>query len=203
MTTHLNDEAVWVKKAQAGCVEAFGVLADFYERRIYRLARAITMNPADAEDVLQETFLKAYSRLRFFGGESRFHTWLIRIAVDEALTRLRRRNLPGLVSLDERIDLGSAALMMRDAEDVRDYSPAESFSSTELGFILSKVLETLSSSLRVVFVLRDVEGLTSEETAFVLGSSVEIIRARLLRARLELRPFLSQKLQESSAVEAN
>src|SRR5512142_2963827 len=94
------DESALVARARQGGVEAFTELVNRYERNIFRLARHITQNPEDAEDVLQETFLKAYEHLDEFQGHSKFYTWLVRIAVNQALMKLRRRKTDRSVSLD-------------------------------------------------------------------------------------------------------
>jgi RNA polymerase sigma-70 factor, ECF subfamily len=103
MPTHLENEAALVAEARSGNTEAFSTLVRQYDRYIYRLALNITGNAEDAEDVLQEALLKAYTKLDTFHGESRFYTWLVRIAVNEALMKLRKRGTEKTVSLDEPI----------------------------------------------------------------------------------------------------
>src|SRR5258708_39679840 len=98
------DESILLARARAGDAEAFGQLVEHYERKIYRLAKRITQNDEDAEDVLQETFLKAYEHLPGFKGDSKFYTWVVRIAVNEALMKLRKRKGDSFVSLDEPIE---------------------------------------------------------------------------------------------------
>jgi RNA polymerase sigma-70 factor (ECF subfamily) len=201
MTTHLENEAVLVSVAQTGGAEAFAVLVKQYERQIYRLSKVVTGHPEDAEDVLQETFLKAYKNLRNFRGESRFYTWLVRIAMNEALTKLRQRNSSVWVSLDEPIDTDEPGAAPREINDWRD-NPEEAYTKTELREILSKVLQDLETPLRVVFVLRDVEGLSCEETAVVTGLSVPAVKSRAMQARLKLRKKLSFWFEKRSAVTA-
>lgn len=201
MATHLENEIGLVSEAQSGDVEAYGVLVNHYERRIYRVICAVTKDPADAEDALQETFLKAYSKLKYFRGESRFCTWLVRIALNEALGKLRRRNPIMWVSLDERFDMDEPASAPREIEDGRD-NPEESYSKAELRAILSKAIKTLETPMQVVFVLRDVEGLSTEEAASVLGVSTAVIKTRLMRARLRLRKILNIWLRGCFALAA-
>jgi RNA polymerase sigma-70 factor (ECF subfamily) len=201
MTTHLENEAVLVSDAQSGNAEAFAVLVKQYERRIYRLSKAVTGHPEDAEDALQETFLKAYKSFRQFRGESRFYTWLARIAMNEALTKLRRRNSCPWVSLDEPIDTEESEMAPREIRDWRD-NPEESFNQTELREILFQALQDLETPLRVVFVLRDVEGLSCEETAAVTGLSDSAVKSRAMRARLKLRKKLSYWFEKRSALAA-
>jgi len=183
------DEPVLVAAAKAGDISAFDTLVNRYERKIFRLTQNITQNREDAEDAMQEAFLKAFEHLGDFEGNSRFYTWLVRIAVNQALMKLRRRR-PNVVSLDEEIDTGED-MMPREIEDWGP-SPAERYEQTEIGEILSKVIGDLDPSFRIVFQLRDIEQLSTEETAEALGLSVPAVKSRLLRARLKLRQRLNQ-----------
>jgi len=183
------DEPVLVAAAKAGDISAFNTLVNRYERKIFRLTQNITQNREDAEDAMQEAFLKAFEHLADFEGNSRFYTWLVRIAVNQALMKLRRRR-PNVVSLDEEIDTGED-MMPREIEDWGP-SPAERYEQTEMGEILSKVIGDLDPSFRIVFQLRDIEQLSTEETAEALGLSVPAVKSRLLRARLKLRQRLNQ-----------
>jgi len=201
MTMHLENEAVLVSDAQIGSAESFVVLVKRYERQIYRLSKAVTGNLEDAEDAFQETFLKAYKNIKQFRGESRFYTWLVRIAVNEALTKLRRRNSYTWVSLDEPIENDESATAPREIKDWRD-NPEKSYNQTELREILSQALQDLETPLRAVFVLRDVEGLSCEETAMVTGLAVPAVKSRAMRARLELRKKLSFWFEKRSTVAA-
>src|SRR5579862_929917 len=201
MTTHLVNEAVLVSEAQTGNAESFTVLVKQYERQIYRLSKVVTGHPEDAEDALQETFLKAYKNLKQFRGESRFYTWLVRIAMNEALIKLRRRNTSPWVSLDEPIDTEESEMAPREIRDWRD-NPEESYNQSELREILSHALQDLETPLRMVFVLRDVEGLSCEETAVVTGLSVSAVKSRAMRARLKLRKKLSHWFGKRSALAA-
>jgi len=184
-----DDEPVLVAAARAGDISAFETLVGRYERKIYRLAQNITQNHEDAEDAMQEAFLKAFEHLQDFQGNSRFYTWLVRIAVNQALMKLRKRR-PNIVSLDEEVDTGED-MMPRDVEDWGP-SPADRYAQTELAGILSKVIAELDPQFRIVFQLRDIEELSTEETAEALGLSVPAVKSRLLRARLKLRQRLNQ-----------
>ncbi len=190
MSDGLDNEAELIRMTQSGSPESFGVLVDRYEQRIYRLGYAITKNAEDAEDVLQETFLKAYANIGHFREDSQFYTWLFRIAINEALTKLRRRPASTWVSLDQPQDGDDAPSSPRDIKDWR-LNPEESYSTKELRAILAEALEDLDTPLRVVFALRDVEGLSTQETARVLMLSVGTVKTRLMRARLKLRKRLS------------
>ena len=183
------DEPILVAAAQRGDISAFETLVGRYERKIFRLTQNITQNREDAEDAMQEAFLKAYEHLGDFEGNSRFYTWLVRIAVNQALMKLRKRR-PNVVSLDQELDTGED-MMPRDVEDWGP-SPEERYGQTELGNILGKVISELNPQFRIVFQLRDIEELSTEETAEALGLSVPAVKSRLLRARLKLRERLNQ-----------
>jgi len=191
-----DDEPALVAAAKAGDISAFETLVGRYERKIFRLAQNITQNREDAEDAMQEAFLKAYEHLADFEGNSRFYTWLVRIAVNQALMKLRKRR-PNVVSLDEEVDTGED-LIPREVEDWGP-SPEERYEQSEMGEILSNAVADLDPTFRIVFQLRDIEELSTEETAEVLGLSVPAVKSRLLRARLKLR----QKLNRFFRQEAN
>jgi RNA polymerase sigma-70 factor, ECF subfamily len=184
------DEALLVERARAGDDEAFGELVAAYDRKIYRLARNITQNDEDAEDVLQEAFLKAYQHLDRFHGDSKFYTWIVRIAVNEALMKLRKRRGDKIVSLDEEIEMGEDAVTREIA--VWDGNPEQKYSQQELRTLLDEAIGELKPSFRSVFQLRDVEDLSTEETAEALGLSIAAVKSRLLRARLQLRERLTR-----------
>ena len=184
-----DDESALVAAAKSGDISAFETLVGRYERKIFRLAQNITQNREDAEDAMQESFLKAYEHLGEFQGNSRFYTWLVRIAVNQALMKLRRRR-PNVVSLDQELDTGED-MMPREVEDWGP-SPEERYGQTELSGILGKVIGELDPPFRIVFQLRDIEELSTEETAEALGLSVPAVKSRLLRARLKLREKLNQ-----------
>jgi RNA polymerase sigma-70 factor, ECF subfamily len=184
-----EDEHLLVAAAKAGDPKAFEELVNRYEKKIFRLTMNITRNKEDAEDAMQDAFMKAYSHLHTFEEESRFYTWLVRIAANEALMRLRKRRA-NQFSLDEPIE-GDDEIIPRDIEDWGP-SPEQRYAQSELHEILNKVIDQLSPEFRVVFVLRDVEGLSTEETASTLGISVAAVKSRLLRARLRLRQKLDR-----------
>jgi RNA polymerase sigma-70 factor (ECF subfamily) len=184
-----DDEPVLVAAAKSGDIVAFETLVGRYERKIFRLTQNITQNREDAEDAMQEAFLKAYEHLSGFEGNSRFYTWLVRIAVNQALMKLRKRR-PNIVSLDEPVESGEDTIP-REVEDWGP-SPEERFGQTELSGILSSVIGELEPPFRIVFQLRDIEELSTEETAAALGLSVPAVKSRLLRARLKLRQKLNR-----------
>lgn len=185
-----NEEQSLVERARTGDAEAFSRLVEKYERKIYRLARHITQNDEDAEDVLQESFMKAYSNLDSFQGQSRFYTWLVRISVNEALMKLRKRKSDRTVSLDEPHETEEDTVTREIA--VWDDDPEKRYSRDELREILDRAVDSLKPGFRTVFVLRDIEELSTEETAETLGISVPAVKSRLLRARLQLRERLTR-----------
>jgi len=195
------DETALVTQARQGDSEAFNGLAERYQRNIFRLAQNITQNREDAEDVLQETFLKAYEHLPEFHGDSKFYTWIVRIAVNEALMKLRKRKWDKTVWLDEPINTGEDSVAREIA--VWEDNPEERYSKEELHDILDKAVNGLAPPYRTVFVLRDMEGLSTEETAEALELSVPAVKSRLLRARLQLRDkltaFFKKKVEDPFA----
>jgi RNA polymerase sigma-70 factor (ECF subfamily) len=184
------DESALVAKAREGDLAAFNELVNSYSRKIFRLAKHITQNDEDAEDVLQETFLKAFEHLGNFQGQSKFYTWIVRIAVNESLMKLRKRKSDRSVPLDEPVDTGEDTVVREIA--VWDENPEQKYSREELGQILDEAVQGLRPAFRTVFVLRDIEELSTEETAEALGISVPAVKSRLLRARLQLREKLTR-----------
>jgi RNA polymerase sigma-70 factor, ECF subfamily len=184
------DETALVIQAREGDNHAFAELVKRYEAKIFRLALHITQNREDAEDVLQEAFLKAYEHLDQFQGNSKFYTWIVRIAVNQALMKLRRRKADKSVSLDEDIDTGEDKVTREIA--AWDEEPEQRFTREEVGELLNTSIEGLAPAYRSVFVLRDVDDLSTEETAEALGISVSAVKSRLLRARLQLREKLTR-----------
>ena len=193
-----EDEPLLVASARAGDAAAFEELVARYEDKIFRLTSNITGNREDAEDAMQEAFLKAYSHLDTFQGDSRFYTWLVRIAANEALMRLRKRR-PGQFSLDEPVETENESdLLPRELEDWRP-SPEKEYGDAEMRKILAEVIEKLEPDYRVVLILRDLEELSTQETAETLGLSVTAVKSRLLRARLKLREKLDRYFRQGAA----
>ena len=186
------DDLALVAQAKRGDRAAFTELVNRYARKIFRLARHITKNDQDAEDVLQETFLKAYSRLEQFHGDSKFYTWLVRIGVNESLMKIRRRKDGKFVALDQELETGEGTLVKQLRADVEN--PEEHYSREEIRQALSGAIDSLAEAYKTVFVLRDVNGLSTEETAEALELSVSAVKSRLLRARLQLRDKLKRVL---------
>lgn len=167
----------------------FARLVEAYSPLIYRLGLKMLQNPLDAEDVLQETFIKAYSHLDGFNGRSSLSTWLYRIAMNEALMLLRRKK-PQTISVEEPWDDQEED---PDPLQIVDWCciPEKELLSAESRETLDKAIDNLPTALRVVFLLRDIEGLSTRETAEVLDLSEAAVKTRLSRARLRLREDLS------------
>src|SRR5262249_52320354 len=179
------DDMALVHACKQGDVNAFEQLVKRYDTRLFRIAQHVTHNREDAEDAVQEAFLKAFRNLSKFQEKAQFSTWLIRITVNESLMKLRKqrytREVPIETDSHEKI------------ESV-DWSPnpEQLYRTSELRNILRSQLQELPPSLRVAFILRDIEGLSSDETARVLQLSVDAVKARLWRARLKLRQLLAR-----------
>ncbi len=184
------DESALVQRAKRGETEAYSELVRKYENKVFRLAKNITQNDEDAEDVLQDAFVKAYEHLDDFHEQSKFYTWLVRIAVNEALMRLRKRKTDRTVPLDEPVDTGEETVVREIA--VWDDNPEEKYGTTEIRRILDEAIQSLKPAFRTVFQLRDIEELSTEETAQLLGLSIPAVKSRLLRARLQLREKLTR-----------
>ena len=181
-----HPDVALVERVRAGDLAAYDQLVRKYERQLFRISQHITQNREDAEDA----FLKAYEKLDQFQGNSKFYTWLVRIAVNESLMRLRKRRTGKMVSIDEDIETDEGSV----PRDLADWAPdpEQNYNQAELAEILRKTIQGLPQGFRVVFVLRDVEGLSTEETAETLGLSIPAVKSRLLRARLQLRERLSR-----------
>ncbi len=185
----VTSEGFSLEALRAGDRAEFARFVEAYSGIVYRLALKILVNPQDAEDVLQETFIKAFRHLADFDGRSKLSTWLYRIATNEALMVLRRRKINPL-SIDEPDD---------DAQDeqepmqIMDWCclPEGEMMSAEARKYLDSAIDRLPYSLRVVFLLREIEGLSTQETADVLNLSETAVKTRLSRARLRLRELLT------------
>ena len=183
------DEGPLIRRIQQGERELFYELIRPYERRVYSAAFAILRNAADAEDAAQEAVLKALKNIRQFRGEARFSTWLIQITVNEARMRIRRQHFEVMQPIaDQRNEAGD--YVPRDFADWREI-PSEALERKEVREKLAEALASLGEIYRDVFVLRDVEHLSIEETAKTLGITTASVKTRLLRARLMLRDLLA------------
>ena len=189
-TAVVKDDLALVAEAKAGSYEAFEELVNRYENKIYRLGVNLTGNSEDAEDVLQEAFLKAFQHLAEFREDSRFYTWLVRIAVNEALMKLRKIRSNRTVPLEDEIGEDGDPIP-RELADWKP-NPEQIFAQEEIESILREAAQKLPASYRTVFLLRDMEELSTAEAASVLGLTEGTVKARLFRARLMLREELSK-----------
>ncbi len=186
----IHPDILLVERVRQGDLEAFEQLMKQYDRKVFRIAQHITQNREDAEDIVQDTFLKAFTKLEQFQGNAKFYTWLVRIAVNESLMRLRKRRTSKTVSMDEDVQTEEGSI----PRDFADWSPnpEQNYRQSEMAEILRKNVQGLPPGFRAVFALRDIDGLSTEETAEALGLSVPAVKSRLLRARLQLRERLSK-----------
>src|SRR6185437_15074418 len=166
-----------VERAKAGDTAAFEQLVRQYDRQIYRTALHITQNREDAEDITQDVFFKAFQKLEQFQGNSKFSTWLVRIAVNESLMRLRKRKTSKTVSMDQDVQTDEGSI----PRDFADWAPnpEQNYNRAELADILRRTIQGLPPGFRTVFALRDIDGLSTEETAAALGLSVPAVKSRL------------------------
>ena len=185
-----------VLAAKAGDLAALEELATRHERQIYTLAFRILRNPHDAEDVTQQAFLSALENLTTFRAESSFATWLSRIATFAALRIIRKRKGLDTVSLEEATEPLEDYDSVPHPEYIADWreSPERLVERNEIQRLLDDALAQLDEKHRLVFILRDVEGLSVKETADALGLSMANVKVRLLRARLQLREQLTRTL---------
>ena len=181
-----------LRRVQAGEKKLFYELVKPYQGRVYSAALAVLRNEADAEDAAQEAILKAFTHIKQFRAEARFSTWLIQIAVNEALMRRRRAHSEIMEPIGERQE-EDGNYTPRDFADWREI-PSEALERKEIRQKLAEAVAMLTQKYREVFILRDVQQLSIEESAEVLGISRASVKTRLLRARLMLRDMLAPGL---------
>jgi RNA polymerase sigma-70 factor, ECF subfamily len=184
-----GSELPLVNAARAGDVRAFGELVKLYDRQVFRVVRHLTENPQDAEDIVQEAFVKAFCNIKSFEGRSAFCTWLIRIAVNEALGRIRHRQKFPHSSLEFTACEDDTVFELQIASP--SASPEELCNDGEMRRALARAVHRLRPRLRAVFVLRDVQGMSAQQTAEILRITVGTVKARLFRARQRLRQMLA------------
>jgi RNA polymerase sigma-70 factor, ECF subfamily len=184
------DDLSLVHATKAGDVLAFEELVKRYDCRLFRLAQHVTHNYEDAQEAVQEAFLNAFQKLDQFQEHSKFSTWLIRIAINQSLMKVRKQRQRREVSNDQDFQREEETLPCEIADWMPN--PEERYQTGELREILIKTLQSLGAELRVVFVLRDIDGLSVEKTAEALDLTVSAVKARLRRARMQLRERLSR-----------
>ena len=192
-TMEPRDEPQMIAAILAGDTQLYHQLIQPYERSVYMMALSYVKNEADAEDVAQEAFLKAFHHLASFRSESKFSTWLVGIALNEARSRLRRDGALRMDSLDDTTEDGGhvSPAILRDWREV----PSEALERKEVRQMLQKAITGLPEKYREVFILRDVEGMDIFETAAALSITVANVKVRLHRARLMLQKQLSPQLK--------
>jgi len=183
------DEASLVEALKRGDPEACACMIKQYAPRVYAIAIRMLNDPDDAEEVLQETFISACKNIQKFEERSALGTWLHRIATNAALMHLRKRKHRE-VSLDEPIEIQDGDDIYREVQDWT-FAPDDHAMNSEVRDVLEKAIAQLPETLRTVFVLREIEGYSTEETANILGISVSAAKVRLHRARLRLRQLLA------------
>lgn len=195
VATTATDEEL-VHRAQQDDERAFGELVTRYESKVYSLAMKMLRNPEDAEDVLQETFLRGYRGIKSFKGNSTFSTWIYRITANSALMRLRKKQLPQ-VSIEDSDERETPI-------SIADWSPGpvEQLLNQEMQRVMEEAIETLPPEFRQVFILRDVEELSNADVAEILDLSVAAVKSRLHRARLKVRNRLATYFSETKQTRA-
>ncbi len=192
----VDEDGPLIKRALSGDQQAYEQLVRRHEKRVFRTTIAILGELADAEEAMQETFLKAYVNLNTFRQDARFTTWLTRIAVNESLQILRRRR--DATSLDDP-ETPERDFRPSRLEEWHD-SPERRYAATEVKKIVEDAIRQLPPAYRVVFLLRDVEELSTEETAAALGLSIPATKSRVLRARLMVREALAEHFQKPATL---
>ncbi len=188
-----EDDVDLVDRARGGDQRAFETLVRMHERRVFRVTLAVLGNAEDAEEAMQDTFVKAFRHIGQFRRESRFTTWLTRIAVNEALQKRQARK--STISLDEVGESEVKVLAHRNQQWHED--PEKLYGKQEVRLMVEDAIRSLPPIYRETFVLRDVEGLRTQEAAEILGLTLPAIKSRLLRARLLVREALAARLEET------
>jgi RNA polymerase sigma-70 factor, ECF subfamily len=185
------DDLALVERVKSGDLDAFSAIVDKYQNRIYSAVLNYVYNSEDAYDITQDAFVKAYSNLNRFNSSSAFYTWLYRIAINTAIDALRKRKSRPVESLeDDKITQTGFEPVGTDIAD----DPERSLANRELARHLQAAIGSLSNKLRSVIVLHDVEGLSQEEVAQIIGVPVGTVKSRVSRARAEIRRHLENSL---------
>jgi RNA polymerase sigma-70 factor (ECF subfamily) len=195
MNNGIENEAEFLTRLKQGNREQFAELVALTSEKIYRLALKMLANEQDAEDILQETYIKAFRSLDKFEGKSSLNTWLYRIAVNESLMHLRKKQ-PFFVPIGEETE--DEAETLPQPVEIVDWCclPEKELLSDETGQLLDEAIKKLSPLNRTVFLLRDVAGFSTHEAADVLETNESNIKTRLFRARMQLREELSAYFSE-------
>jgi RNA polymerase sigma-70 factor (ECF subfamily) len=184
-----DEDAYLVEAVKSGNHDAFEALVGRYDRKLLRIAQQITHNLDDAQEVVQETFLKMFRKLDKFRGDAKFSTWLFRIAVNQSLMRVRKQRSKQAAA-ECSINVEEEGKAPIDFSDWRP-NPEEEYQTSELRELLTGALQALRPTLRIAFILHDIEGHSLQEAAETMGISLAAAKTRSLRARLQLREQLS------------
>jgi RNA polymerase sigma-70 factor (ECF subfamily) len=195
----LLDDNVLLEELRKGTPEAVEMLFDRFHSKIYSLAMSILKNESDAEEAAQDVFLTVVQKAHTFKGNSALYSWIYRICVNTCLMRLRGKRRGETVSIEDFMPVFTEEGMHASLIDDWSKEVERKALDKELGQVIRRFTENLSEKYRVVFVLSDVEGLSNEETAEILGLTVPAVKSRLHRARLYLRQQLSRYLLEGKA----
>ena len=187
-----QSDAALIQQVLAGNTAVFELLMRRYNERVYRAARSIVRDEAEAEDVMQQAYVNAFTHLRQFNGSARFSTWLTRIAINEALSRVRR--LGRYEAFDEELSKVEPFMSRTPADN-----PERQAFSHELAGLLEWAIDRLPNGMREVFVLREIEGLSTAEVADCLGVSEDVVKTRLSRGRAQLRQRLTERTGAAAA----
>jgi len=191
-----QDDLTLVDRVLSGDRRGFESLVRKHERRVFRVALAVLRNTEDAEEAMQDAFVKAFRHLDQFRRQARFSTWLTRIAVNEAIEKRSTRK--NYVPLGES-ETAEGQVIPKRYEPWRS-NPEELYGKQEIHRIVEEAIQSLPDIYREAFVLRDVEGLTAEEAAEVLGITIPALKSRLLRARLMMRETLAEQFEEPATL---
>ncbi|MDE1177646.1 MAG: sigma-70 family RNA polymerase sigma factor [Edaphobacter sp.] len=194
--TEGRDEAAMIEKVLGGQTETFHELIRPYERSVYLMALSLLHNEAEAEDAAQEAFIKAYRHLGKFRSDSRFSTWLIAIALNEARARLRRKQPQLTDSIDDTSENSPVPAQLTDWREI----PSETLERKEVRSLVRSALDALPLAYREVFVLRELEERNVQETADALDITIASVKMRLHRARLMLQKQLAPQLKSAVPV---
>ena len=196
--TEREYDQLLVERVQAGDKRAFDVLVSKYQRRLMRLVSRLVHDPAEAEDVVQETFIKAYRALRYFRGDAAFYTWLYRIGINTAKNHLLAQGRRAATSSDAGAEQAES---FEDGNKLRDNNTPESvLASKQIAATVNAAMDMLPIELRTAIVLREIEGLSYEEIAQIMACPIGTVRSRIFRAREviaeKLKPLLDMPIDK-------
>jgi RNA polymerase sigma-70 factor (ECF subfamily) len=194
----LPDEEI-VRRIRAGNSAAFEILMRRHNQRVYRVVRAVLKDEADVEDVMQQAYINAFTHLHQFEDRSQFSTWLIRIALHEAFGRRRRMQRAETTTVPNRSEVGGRSEEFMDTLTSPEADPERQAYAQELHRVLEAAVDTLPDGYRTVFMLRDIEGLSTSETGQGLGLGDEAVKTRLHRARVMIRRAVTARIGEVAA----